>query len=104
VTRALQPAKPPVVAIDASGDIRDAILKGKTGQQWFADIFRVQPLGIGPDMQPGTPLVTFYVNASDIKSGLELSAAAKDLGKPDYYIQVAGLTVEVDASAAASSR
>ena len=99
VTRALQPMKPPVIAIDAAGDIRDAIKKGKSGQQWFADIFRVQPLGIGTDMQPGTPLVTFYVNAGDIKSGLELSAAAKLLGKPDYYIQIAGMTVEVDDNA-----
>jgi 5'-nucleotidase/UDP-sugar diphosphatase len=99
VTRALQPAKPPVIAFDASGDIRDEIKKGKTGRVWFADLFRVQPLGISPDMQPGYPLVTFYINGTDIKSGLELSAAAKTLQKPDYFLQVSGLNVEVQASA-----
>jgi 5'-nucleotidase/UDP-sugar diphosphatase len=94
VTRALQPAKPPVIAIDASGDIRDAIKKGKTGRQWFADLFRVQPLGISPDLQPGYPMVTFYINGKDIKSGMELSAGAKILNKPDYFLQVAGMTVQ----------
>src|SRR6185369_8602335 len=74
ITQALQPMKPPVIAIDASGDIRDDIKKGKTGMMWLADLFRVEPLGISPDLQPGYPLVTFYINGKDIKSGLELSA------------------------------
>jgi 5'-nucleotidase len=94
VTKALQPTAPPVIAIDASGDIRDEITKGKTGQLWMSDVFRVEPLGIGPDKKPGYPLVTFYVNGHDIQSGLELSAGAKTLGSPDYLLQVAGMTVE----------
>jgi 5'-nucleotidase len=94
VTKSLQPTAPPVIAIDASGDIRDDIKKGKTGQQWLADLFRVQPLGIGPtDHKPGYPLVTFYVNGKDIVAGLELSAGAKSLKSSDYFLQVAGMTV-----------
>ena len=99
VTRKVQPQAPPVIAIDAAGDIRDDIKKGKNGQQWFSDLFRVQSLGIGPDMKPGYPLVTFYINGPDIKAGFEFSATAKGQGKPDYFLQVAGATVEWTASA-----
>jgi 5'-nucleotidase/UDP-sugar diphosphatase len=93
--RALQPMAPPVIAIDAAGDIRDDVLKGKNGRLWFADLFRVQPLGIAPDRQPGFPLVTFYVNGKDLKAGFELSAAAQTLGKSDYFLQVAGMGVKL---------
>ena len=64
----------------------------------FADLFRVQSLGIGPDMKPGYPLVTFYINGKEVKAGFEFSAAAKSVGKPDYFLQVAGATVEWTAS------
>jgi 5'-nucleotidase len=97
--RAVQPMAPPEIAIDASGDIRDDIKKGKAGKLWVADLFRVEPLGIGPDKRSGYPLVTFYINAHDIHSGLELSAAAKTLGSPDYFLQISGLTVEWKESA-----
>jgi 5'-nucleotidase len=99
VTRKVQPQAPPVIAIDAAGDIRDEIRKGKNGTVWLADLFRVQSLGIGPDMRPGYPLVTFYINGKEVKAGFEFSAAARSLGKPDYFLQVAGATVEWTASA-----
>jgi 5'-nucleotidase/UDP-sugar diphosphatase len=93
-TAKVQPTAPPVMAIDATGDLRDAITKGKNGHIWFSDLFRVQPLGIGPDMKPGFPLVTFYINGKDIKAGFEFSAAAKTLGKTDYFLHVSGAHVE----------
>jgi 5'-nucleotidase len=99
VTKSLQPTKPPVIAIDAAGDIRDDIKKGKAGVLWLADLFRVQPLGISPDLQPGYPLVTFYINGPDIKSGLELSAGAQTLLKPDYFLQISGMTAQFQPSA-----
>jgi 5'-nucleotidase/UDP-sugar diphosphatase len=100
VTKGLQPSAPPVIAIDAAGDLRADIKAGKTGKQWFADLFRVQPLGIGPtDQKPGYPLVTFYVNAQDIVAGLELSAASKTLNSADYLLQLSGLTATWQASA-----
>jgi 5'-nucleotidase / UDP-sugar diphosphatase len=104
VARMFQPDEPPALAIDAAGDIRDEIKKGKTGKLWFSDLFRVQSLGIGPDMQPGYPLVSFYVSGKDLKAAFEFSATAKDLGKPNYFLHVAGATVEWKASAPALKR
>jgi 5'-nucleotidase / UDP-sugar diphosphatase len=104
MARSLLSADPPVLAIDAAGDIRDDIKKGKTGHIWFSDAFRVQSLGIGPDNQPGYPIVTFLVNGKDLKAAFELSAAAKTLGKPDYFLQVSGATVSWQESAPAFNR
>ena len=92
---ALQPTEPPAVAVDANGQIRTAILAGKTGQLWFADAFRVLPIGIGPDAQPGYPLVTFFITPRELKSGLELSAAPELVGG-DFFLQVSGLKTEFD--------
>ncbi|MBC8131937.1 MAG: bifunctional metallophosphatase/5'-nucleotidase, partial [Deltaproteobacteria bacterium] len=77
VGAALQPSDPPQIAVEANGQLRADILKGTTGDIWFADLFRVTPLGIGPNQVPGFPLVTFYLNAKDIQSGLELGAASE---------------------------
>ncbi|HEY0706112.1 MAG TPA: metallophosphoesterase, partial [Polyangia bacterium] len=52
---------PTQFAIEVNGQIRAPILKGTTGAVWFADLFRVTPLGIGPDRRPGSPLVTYYL-------------------------------------------
>jgi len=91
----LEPDDPPVVAFDANGQIRAEIEKGTTGEVWLSDLFRVTPLGIGPDQNPGFPLVTYYLNASDITSGLELGAAESALPN-DFFLQVSGLKVEYD--------
>lgn len=98
VARALQPDAPPVIGVDAAGDIRDDIKKGRL---WFADLFRVQPLGIGPvDQRPGYPLVTFFVNGRDLKAALELSAMSKTLGRSAYFLHVSS-TVRVRWTASA---
>ncbi|MES1206003.1 MAG: bifunctional metallophosphatase/5'-nucleotidase [Pseudomonadota bacterium] len=91
----LQPTDPPVIAVEGNGQLRSPILKGKTGEIWFADLFRVTPIGIGPNQQPGYPLVTFYLNAKDIRSGLELGAAM-ELVPDQYFLQVSGVKVEYD--------
>src|SRR6188768_1644950 len=93
----LEPDEPPVVGFDANGQIRASIATGTTGEIWFADLFRVTPLGIGPDQKPGFPLVTYYLNASDLASGLELGAAEHALSN-DFFLQVSGLKVEYDAT------
>jgi 5'-nucleotidase len=46
-------------------------------------------------MNPGFPLVTFYINGKDIKAGFEFSAAAKPLNKTDYFLHVSGATVNI---------
>jgi 5'-nucleotidase/UDP-sugar diphosphatase len=95
VSSALDPEDPPLIGVDANGQIRSPLLQGKSGEVWLADLFRVVPLGTGPDQKPGFPLVSFYLNASDIRSGLELGAA-KNVLSNDYFLQVSGLKVEYD--------
>jgi 5'-nucleotidase/UDP-sugar diphosphatase len=97
VVSALQPLNPPVIAVEASGQLRAPILHSSTGEIWFADLFRVLPIGIGPDQLPGYPLVSFYLNAKDIRSGLELGGAP-ELAGGDVFLQVSGLQVEYDQS------
>ena len=95
LSAALQATEPPVIAVEGNGQLRSPILKGKTGQIWFADLFRVLPLGIGPDGKPGFPLVTYYLHAKDLRSGLELGGAP-EVVDGQYFLQVAGLQVEYD--------
>jgi 5'-nucleotidase len=92
VTAAVQMTDPPLIAVDANGALRAPIIAGKTGTIWFADLFRVTPLGIGPDQIPGYSLVTFYLNAKDIRSGLELGGAPEVVPN-DFFLQVSGVKV-----------
>jgi 5'-nucleotidase/UDP-sugar diphosphatase len=94
IAGALEPTDPATIAVEANGQLRSPIAKGKTGQLWFADLFRVTPIGIGPDQVPGYPLVTFYLNAKDIASGLELGVA--DNVPDQYFLQLAGIKVTYD--------
>jgi 2',3'-cyclic-nucleotide 2'-phosphodiesterase (5'-nucleotidase family) len=103
MTAPLFPTDPPVIGIDAAGGLRAKLAKGKTGAIAFADAFNVVPLGIGPDTLPGYPLVTFYLNASDIRSGLELAAAGEVVGG-DFVIQASGLTAHYDMTKAPFQR
>lgn len=93
----LQPTDPPVVAVEGNGQLRANILAGTTGEIWLADLFRVTPIGIGPNQVPGYPLVTFYLNAQDIRSGLELGGAP-ELVPDQYFLQLSGLKVQYDMS------
>jgi 5'-nucleotidase/UDP-sugar diphosphatase len=85
------PSDVPVIAVEVNGQIRAPLLKGKTGKLWFADVFQVTPLGIGPDLQPGAPLVTYYLHGKDLRAGLEISAGADKLGDDVYTMQFSGL-------------
>jgi 5'-nucleotidase len=95
VTASLQPTAPPAIAVEANGNIRTLVAKGKTGKIWFADLFRVVPLGIGLDGKPGFPLVTYYLNGKDLRAGFELGAAAGVVSN-DYFLQTSGLKVTYD--------
>jgi len=95
VTTALDPAEPTVIAVEANGQLRAPLIRGETGEVWLADLFRIVPNGIGPNQEPGFPLVSFYLNASDIRSGLELDAAL-DTVSNDYFLQISGLKAEYD--------
>ncbi|TET44884.1 bifunctional metallophosphatase/5'-nucleotidase [Candidatus Aerophobetes bacterium] len=71
-----------------TGFIRDNVHAGivKT-----SDAFRIVPLGIGPDMEPGYPLVSFYLNAHEIKRILEISTYLSSSRGRGYLFQVSGL-------------
>ncbi|HEU4580215.1 MAG TPA: 5'-nucleotidase C-terminal domain-containing protein [Polyangiaceae bacterium] len=97
VVSALDPMQPPALAFDADGQIRAPILEGKTGEIWFTDLFQVLPIGIGPDQVPGFPLVSFYLNPKDIRSGLELNGVPQLVGS-DLFLEISGMKVELDAS------
>jgi len=95
ITAAVQPTDPPLIAVDADGALRAPILAGKTGAIWFADLFRVTPLGISTDQIPGYSLVTFYLNAKDIRNGFELGGAPEVVPN-DFFLQVSGINVTYD--------
>jgi 5'-nucleotidase/UDP-sugar diphosphatase len=97
VVSALEPSDAPALAFDANGQLRAPIQRGSTGEVWFADLFRVLPIGIGPDQVPGYPLVSFYLNARDIRSGLELGGAP-ELGGNEVLLQLSGMKVAYDTS------
>jgi len=103
VVSALDPTRPPALAFDADGQIRAPIVKGKTGEIWFTDLFQVLPIGIGPDQVPGFPLVSFYLNPKDIRSGLELNGVPQLVGS-DVFLQLSGMKVELDGSKAPFQR
>jgi 5'-nucleotidase len=100
---------PTAMAVEASGNIRAPLKQGKTHALAFADVFNVEPLGIGPDQKPGYPLVAIYLTAKDIVSGLSLSAAAADpassalgIRDNDYFLQISGASYKYDLKAGAS--
>lgn len=99
------PLDPVHVALESGGVIRDVVNKGKTGKLMFADLIRVLPLGIGPDSNPGFPLVAIYLTGAELKKGMEILPLAKDYMKSnDYFLQASGLTVEYDSKAAPLSQ
>jgi 5'-nucleotidase len=103
--RAAQPTEPADFAVEANGQIRADLIKGKAavGQLWFSDLFKVVPLGTGRDQKPGTPLISYYLNGADIRGGLEVGAAAETIGDV-YFLQVAGIEVDYTASRIAFDR
>lgn len=75
-------------AFQPTGFIRDSIQAGiiKT-----SDAFSIVPLGGGPDMDPGYPLVSFYLTAEEIKRVLEISIYLSSKRGKEYLFQVSGL-------------
>jgi 5'-nucleotidase/UDP-sugar diphosphatase len=95
----LQPAAPADVAIASAGHIRDELIRGKTGQIWFADLYRVLPLGFGPDGKAGYPLVSYYLKGKEIKTWMEILYLAEHvMDSKSMYFQVSGIDVVYDTS------
>lgn len=80
------------VAFESLGLIGDDIMKGMSRSLTVADCFRAVPWGIGMyDEDPGYPLVSFYLNALEIKRTLEVLTSVAPIKGNDYAIQVSGL-------------
>ncbi|MBU2547797.1 MAG: 5'-nucleotidase C-terminal domain-containing protein [Proteobacteria bacterium] len=87
------PASRVVLGVISNGVIRDDILVGRTGRIAVCDAFRAIPLGVGSDDTPGYPLVSFYIDASELKKVFEILASIHPLKGPDYFIQFSGARV-----------
>jgi len=80
------------VAFESLGLIGDDVMKGMHGKITVADCFRAVPWGIGMrDEDPGYPLVSFYLDALEIKKTLEVLTSVAPIKGNDYAIQVSGL-------------
>jgi len=75
-------------AFQPTGFLRGNIYKGEIR---VSDVFRVSPLGTGPKKIGGWPLVSFYLNAKEIKRILEISIFLTLTRRKDYFLQISGL-------------
>ena len=89
------------VAVQAMGNVRADIAKGRTGTLSFADLFGALPLGVSPtDGTSGQPLVRFAIYAVELKAALEVSASYSytSFATSDYFLVPAGVRYEYDTS------
>ncbi|MCK9230044.1 MAG: bifunctional metallophosphatase/5'-nucleotidase [Syntrophales bacterium] len=75
------------VAIQPLGHIRDSLREGPVT---VADIFRILALGIGPDGNPGYPLITGYLTGRELKKLMEVETTVSSM-KRDAHLSVSGL-------------
>ncbi len=80
-------------AIEASGTIRESILKGEITP---ADIFRVSPLGVGTDDVPGYALAKLYLTGKEIKGLMEVIVKTQGGVGTDSYLNYSGVKIDVD--------
>ena len=86
--------EPADFAVEASGQIRADLLKGKTGQIWFSDLFRVTPLGIGPDQLPGHAADHLLPDRGGGAGRVSRSAPPPGTIGDVYFLQVSGIEVD----------
>jgi 5'-nucleotidase / UDP-sugar diphosphatase len=94
----LQPSAKPDIAIETPGVIRDDLYRSASDEIWYADTYRVLPLGLGLDAKPGYPLLTVHLSYYDVRIMSEVIALAPDVGNNDYFLQIAGFNLEYDTS------
>jgi 5'-nucleotidase / UDP-sugar diphosphatase len=88
VVQAERPDAPHIDAVIVPiGMIRSSILRGPLT---VGDVFRVLSLGLGPDKQPGYPLITACVTGADLRNTLEIETTVASL-KEDAHLQFAGV-------------
>ncbi len=83
-----EPKRPVDFAFLPNALIREEIIKGKITP---SDTFQVLPLGLGLDGECGYPLVSFYLNARQIKQILEISIFLSRILGNKVSFQISGL-------------
>jgi 5'-nucleotidase / UDP-sugar diphosphatase len=91
-------AGPTRVAVQASGNVRDDILVGRTGALSYADLYRVLPLGMSPvDGSIGYPLTRFYIYTAELKAAFEVGVSLGYL-QDSLFLGASGIHIEYDTS------
>ncbi len=80
------------IAMTSNGVLRDDIIMGGNGYQAVADIFRLQPLGMGiVDDKPGYPLLKVWLTGREVRDLLEVLSFAWTAKSEDYYPRFSGV-------------
>ncbi len=91
------------LGVVADGSIRSSLYPGKTGIISFADVYNTLPIGITPDpaqdIPAGSPLMSIYVTAPEIRNICEVSVSLAPYTDPDYYLNFSGIRFFYDESA-----
>ena len=81
-----------VVAIESNGAIRADLLRGKTGNVAFCDLFRTVPLGISQaDDSLGYPIISCYLHGHEMKKILEVVTSIYPKKGNKFFLQVSGV-------------
>ncbi len=78
------------------GDLIPSSLPGKEGEITLFDLVTTCGLGAGKDMQPGYPLVSFYLTGAEILNMLEVATLLPIIWNDVYFLQFSGLRYRVD--------
>ncbi len=84
----LREVYPTDVVLVTAGLTRDEIIRGQTGKQLPADLFRIFPLGLGTfDKAPGYSMAQIFVTGAELKTILDvmLYSGAKSSGTYVYW-------------------
>ena len=79
------------VSMTTNSLIRDDLLKGDSGIQSVSDIFRLQPLGVGMDDQPGYPLMKVWMTGKELRGLMEIMSFAYLIKGDDYFPRFSGI-------------
>ncbi len=78
------------------GDLIPSSLPGRGGEITLFDLVTTCGLGAGQDMQPGYPLVSFYLTGAEILNMLEVATLLPIIWNDVYFLQFSGLRYWVD--------
>lgn len=87
--------KKPDLVLDAVGHVRSCFSKGNIT---IDDVFRMLPLGMGPDGRAGYPIVTFWLTGKEIKQLLEIETTVAPI-KSEMHLMLKGMRLAYDSSA-----